>query len=210
MVRAPVVEIDPDAPDELILERVARHLLEGDLVAAPSDTVYGLLALPRSKTARETLTRVKRRDRPFIVLVSRWEEARSWTREVPEAVWERLREVWPGPVTVVLPTLPEMPGSDEGGIGIRMPDSLLLTRLLQRVGEPLFSTSANVPADPPPIRVDEIAPAVTGEVALVLDAGPSDTRSPSTVVDLAHGVPTLLREGRGDAGPLLDPKLARF
>ena len=81
-----MLEIDPDSPDELMLETVARHLLEGDLVAAPSDTVYGLLALPRSETAREKLTRVKGRDGPFIVLVTRWEEARSWTREVPEAV----------------------------------------------------------------------------------------------------------------------------
>jgi L-threonylcarbamoyladenylate synthase len=205
-----VFEIDPASPDEVMLETVSRHLLEGDLVAAPSDTVYGLLALPRSEIAREKLTRVKGRDRPFIVLVTRWEEARSWTREVPEVVWERLREVWPGPVTVILPTSSRMPGSSEGGIGIRMPDSVLLTRLLQRVGEPLFSTSANVPGEAPPIRADEIAAAVTAEVAFVLDAGVSDSREPSTIVDLAHGNPSLIREGRGDAGVLLDPKLASF
>ena len=190
--------------DELILERVARHLLDGELVAAPSDTVYGLLALPRSELARAKLTRVKGRDRPFIVLVSRYEEARSWTRGVPEAVWNRLEEVWPGPVTAILPTSSRMPGSDEGGIGIRMPDSVLLTRLLERVGEPLFSTSANVPGDTPPIRAEEIAAPVIAEVAFVLDAGPSDSREPSTIVDLAHGNPTLIREGRGDAGPLLE------
>ena len=203
----PIVVIDPDRPDPAVLDRVVRLLHEGEVVAAPSDTVYGFLALPRSTRARKTLTRLKERPGPFIVLVSRWEEARSWTRGVSEAVWDRLHEVWPGPVTAILPTTLEMPGAEEGGIGLRMPDSVFLRALLDRTGEPLFSTSANRPGEKPPVRAEEV---LSDDVALVIDAGPSDSRSPSTVVDLAHGMPRLVRKGRGDAGPLLDPELAPF
>ena len=173
-------------------------------MAAPSDTVYGYLALPRSTRARESLRILKQRSRPFIVLVRSWEEARSWTRDVPEAVWDRLKEVWPGPVTVILPTDADTPGAENGSIGLRMPDSVFLTALLDAVGEPLFSTSANRPGDPPPVCVDEVIATPSREVALVMDAGPAESSEPSTVVEMVHGSARVVREGRGDAGPLLD------
>lgn len=204
MSSVPTVSIDPERPAPDALRRAARLLLEGEIVAAPSDTVYGFLALPRSARARESLRVLKQRSGPFIVLVRSWEEARSWTRDVPESVWERLQEVWPGPVTVVLPTDADMPGAAEGTIGLRMPDSVFLTALLEEVGEPLFSTSANRPDEPPPVRVEEIVLTGSGEVALVLDAGDAASREPSTIVEIVRDKARVIRKGRGDAAPLLD------
>jgi L-threonylcarbamoyladenylate synthase len=197
--------LDPNRPDPETLTRVSRLLCEGEIVAAPSDTVYGFLALPRSLRARETLSGLKERPGPFIVLVSSWEEARSWTRNVPEDIWNRLHKVWPGPVTVILPTAEDMPGALDSAIGLRMPDSVFLRALLLEVGAALFSTSANRPGEDPPVRVEEVMKGTSDSVALVLDAGPADSKEPSTVIDMAHGTPTIVRKGRGDAGPLLDP-----
>ncbi len=199
------IRFDPAAPDESLLARAARLLLEGELVAAPSDTVYGLLALPRSERAREALTGIKGRPGPFIVLVSAWEQARSWTRGVGDDLWKRLEKVWPGPVTVILPTAPDMPGAENEGIALRMPRSRFLTALLEAAGEPLFSTSANLPGAAPPLEAAEIEAEVVARTALVLDGGRADSREPSTLVDFLGERPIVRRRGRGDPAPLLDP-----
>lgn len=204
MAEATRIAIDLDRPDPEVLDRAARVLCAGELVAAPSDTVYGLLALPRSEAARERLAEVKGRPGPFIVLVRSWEEARSWTRGLPEARWARLRRVWPGPVTVILPTAPNMPGAQDGGIALRMPRSRFLGDLLRAVGEPLFSTSANRAGAPVPLVADDVAAALCGDIALILDGGAADSREPSTIVDWTAVAAKLVRSGRGDAGPLLD------
>jgi len=195
---------DREDPPRTLLERVARLLYDGEIVAAPSDTVYGFLALPRSQAAREGLKTLKHRSHPFIVLVGSWEEARSWTREVSEETWGALQKIWPGPVTVILTTTPEMPGSEGGTIGIRMPDSAFLKGLLAEVGEPLFSTSANRPGDPPPPTAQKVAGHFPDGVALILDAGPADSNEPSTIVDLTSSPPRVIRAGRGNPEPLLD------
>jgi len=201
----PVLALCPGDPDPETLGRAARLLTEGEVVAGPSDTVYGFLALPRSDRARSTLSRLKGRPGPWIVLVRTWEEARGWTRDVPAAVWERLRRVWPGPVTVLLPVPEGMPGSVDGTIALRMPDSVFLTRLLAAVGEPLFSTSANPPGEPAPLDASGVVAAFDRGVALVLDAGAAAAGPASTIVDLARTPPRIVREGRGDATALLDP-----
>ncbi len=172
---------------------------------APSDTVYGLLALPRSSRGRAELARLKGRPGPFIVLVRTWEEARSWTRGVEDATWTRLRRVWPGPVTAILPTAPEMPGSENGAIALRMPESRFLGDLLHAVGEPLFSTSANPPGAAPPVTALEASGGFPQGIALVLDGGLSASPEPSTIVDLSGPVSRMVRAGRGDARALLDP-----
>lgn len=197
--------LDLREPDPDLVERVARMLQEGQVVAAPSDTVYGLLALPRSERARGKLADLKGRPGPFLVLVANWEQARSWTRGVGDAVWERLEKVWPGPVTAVLPTAADMPGSENGGIALRMPDSLFLTRLLEAVGEPLFSTSANPPGESAPTEASEVARLFLDRVPLVLDGGRAASSEPSTLVDLTGDAPRVIRPGRGDPRPLLDP-----
>ena len=121
-----------------------------------------------------------------------------------EAQWTRLRRVWPGPVTVILPTAPNMPGAQSGGIALRMPRSRFLRDLLRAVGEPLFSTSANRAGAPVPLVADDVAAALGADIALILDGGAADSREPSTIVDWTAATAKLVRSGRGDAGPLLD------
>jgi L-threonylcarbamoyladenylate synthase len=197
--------LDIAHPDPQVIEQAARVLQDGEIVAAPSDTVYGLLGLSRSRDALVRLAALKERPGPFIVLVAGWEEARSWTRGVPASTWERLRRVWPGPLTAILPTDPGMPGTAEGRVGLRMPRSPLLEALLAAVGEPLFSTSANRRGSSPASTVAEVLDQFPQGLALVLDGGPAQETMTSTVVDLCVSPPRILRPGLGDAGPLLDP-----
>ena len=195
-----VMPVDVRRPDPAVVSRVVHFLKRGDVVAGPSDTVYGFLADPSNPSAMDTLRRLKSREGPFIHLVSSWDMAKAATRGVPEDVWERVRRVWPGPVTIVLP------GASGQSVALRMPKATLLIMILEQIGKPLTSTSANRSDDPDPVTALEVMGAFAHDtVPLLLDGGPATSRQPSTLVDLTGTHARVLRKGQGDAAPLLDP-----
>jgi len=198
------VAIDVAAPSGKVLDRATRLLGAGEVIAAPSDTVYGFLASPHSERARATLARYKGRSGSFLLLVASWEQVDAWTRDVPDATRERLHRVWPGPVTAVLPAHPRAPGATAGTLALRMPDSVFLHSLLGTVGEPLLSTSANRAGKAPLLTAPDVE-AEFPDLPLILDGGPAPSSEPSTVVDLTVSPPRILRAGRGRVEPLLDP-----
>ncbi|HET9234520.1 MAG TPA: L-threonylcarbamoyladenylate synthase [Candidatus Eisenbacteria bacterium] len=197
-----VLRVDPDHPDPGVVARAAKLLEEGEVIAGPSDTVYGFLGRPSRPEAIGTLRRLKGRDGPFIHLVASLESARSLAGPVPEPIWERIERVWPGPVTVVLPA---RAGKT---IALRMPNLTLLVAIVSRVGEPLISTSANPAGAPPPMSAEEVLGAFPQDaLPLLLDGGRAPSREPSTLVDLSGKSARVLRHGVGDPAPLLDPPL---
>jgi len=194
-----VVPVDLERPDPDVVSRVVTLLRAGEVIAGPSDTVYGFLARPVPR-ALNTLRALKGREGPYILLVSGWASAKSATRDVTEAIWERVSHVWPGPVTVVLP------GASGQSVALRMPKARLLLEILEEIGEPLISTSANRAGLPAPMSAEEVLGAFAREnVPLLLDGGIATSPEPSTLVDLTGMHPRVLRQGQGDARPLLDP-----
>jgi len=184
-------------------ERTAEVLDRGLLVAGPSDTVYGLLARADSDAAWDRLRAVKGREGKFLALVRDVEQARE-VAAVSGDVADRLDRVWPGPVTVILPTSGAWSDRFGATVALRSPRDDYLQGVLRRVGAPLLSTSANLPGEPPPVSANGLAP-VLPHVALVVDGGPAAAALPSTIVDLTGRLPRLVRAGSGDARPLLDP-----
>jgi L-threonylcarbamoyladenylate synthase len=194
-----VLRIDPHDPDPAVVSRAVSLLRAGNVIAGPSDTVYGFLALPVPR-ALATLSALKGRDGPYILLVADWSSARAATADVVDATWKRIGRVWPGPVTVVLPA----PGGRS--VALRMPKTTLLVKILEGMGEPLVSTSANPAGRAAPISAEDVLGAFPQDaVPLLLDGGNATSRDPSTLVDLTGAHARILREGRGDARPLLDP-----
>ena len=197
-----ILRVDPDRPDPEVVARAVALLEEGEVIAGPSDTVYGFLARPSRSKAVETLRRLKGRDGPFIHLVSSLDGARSLAGPVPEAVWERIARVWPGPVTVVLPA------RSGGTLALRMPNLMLLVHIVSQVGEALLSTSANPAGAPAPLSARDVLGALAQDrVPLLLDGGTAPSQEPSTLVDLSGRSARVLRHGVGDPAPLLDPPL---
>jgi len=196
-----VVPVDVDRPDPAVVKRVVTLLTAGEVIAGPSDTVYGFLARPSSSRAMDTLCRLKSRPGPFIHLIPNLGVARELTRDVTDGIWERVSRVWPGQVTVVLPG-----ARGPGSIALRMPKLTLLLTILETLGEPLISTSANRSEDPDPLSAaDVMGPFAHEAVPLLLDGGPAVSREPSTLVDLTGTPARILRQGIGNAAPLLDP-----
>lgn len=178
------------------------HLLDEGVLVYPTETVYGMGCLARPG-ALERLFGLKKRDpdKPVLLLVSERSHLRglSWTEP-----GRRLAEAfWPGPVTLILadPRAHYPPGvrSPEGGVGVRESPHPLVRSLLDELQEPLTSTSANGPGEPPSRSGEEALEVVSelggGAETWVLDAGALEPSSPSTVVDCTGPEPFIRRPG---------------
>jgi len=193
-----------DAEVEGALAAVTAHLRRGGLLAYPTETVYGLGSRAREADVR-ALARLKGRrpDKPFLLLVSGRTMAEAQGLAFNEVASALARAFWPGPLTLVLPggggRLPDLLRGPEGGIAVRWTSHRGMARLVEALGEPITSTSANLPGQPPApgpeaILRDFAAPAEAGTL-VVLDGGVLGNSPPSTVVDCTRPTPRLVREG---------------
>lgn len=182
------------------LQLAAGLLRRGEVVACPTDTLYGLAANALDRQAVRRLFEVKTRppDNPVPIFIARAEDLPRVCREVPALAWPLLRRFWPGALTVVLPRLPELPPELAAGgatIAVRVPDHPTPLALLRAVGFPLTGTSANLSGAPPPATAAEVAQQLGGRIPLILDGGPCPGHLPSTIIDLSVEPPRLLRSG---------------
>jgi len=167
-------------------------------VLLPTDTVYGVAAVPTVAGATQRLFDLKGRGRgvPIAVLVADAEQAWSIARRpVPPAALRLAARFWPGALTIVVARDPDWPGDigdGPGTVGLRCPDHDLVRRLCREVG-PLATTSANRHGEPTPTTAEQAA-AVLGTVDAVVDGGPLPGRA-STVVDCSVDPPVIIREG---------------
>jgi L-threonylcarbamoyladenylate synthase len=178
------------------LEAALRELAEGGLVVIPTDTVYGVAALPRVPGAVEAVFEAKGRpeDKPLPVLGASLADLTAVAIFSDRA--RRAARHWPGPLTLVLPRAPgfdvDLGGDGSEGVAVRVPASAVALSLL-RLSGPLAVTSANLSGRPPATTVDEARAVLGARVRVFLDEGVCAGR-PSTVVSLLDG-PRLLRAG---------------
>jgi L-threonylcarbamoyladenylate synthase len=183
------------------LADAARLMRAGGVIVVPTDTVYGLAALPNLPAAMARLFEVKRRaaDVPIAVLCVDREQALALAAEVRPEVQRIADRLWPGPLTLVLPRRDGLDyeiGRPTSTIGVRCPDHDLVRALAALVG-PLAVTSANRHGAPPEVTADGAAAALGDDVDLVIDGGRCDA-PPSTVVDCTTPELEVLRSGAID------------
>lgn len=189
-----------DAADPAALERAAAVLRDGGAVVLPTDTVYGLAALPSVAGATDALYRLKDRaaTQPFAVLVADVDQALALLDRLDDDVRDWLDRLWPGPLTVVGSRRPEVRHLALGGspdtIGVRCPAHDFVRSLAALVG-PVATTSANRSGEPTPTSARAAAEALVEPVDLVVDGGPASTVVASTVVDTVDGARRILRPG---------------
>ncbi|MGH7533610.1 MAG: L-threonylcarbamoyladenylate synthase [Gemmatimonadales bacterium] len=186
------------------IPKAIAHIRGGGLLGYPTETVYGLGGRVDVESVR-ALARLKGRPdgKPFLVLVSDVPMAESLGLLFNDAARALARAFWPGPLTLALPStgtrLPTQLRGPEGGIAVRHTSHADVARLIQDLGEPLTSTSANRPGTPPAPGADRLAEAFGDAVAsgqlLVLDGGVLGNVPPSTLVDCTGSVARLIREG---------------
>ncbi len=189
------------------IERVAAAIRRGEVVAIPTDTVYGLAADPFQPEAMRRLLRLKQRpeDKPILLLIDSLRQVEDLAARVPATLERLAARFWPGPLTVVLPAAPRVPEAITAGTGtvaVRLPGSQVTRQIVRAARRPLTGTSANVSGRPAAESAAQVREQLGRSLALILDAGPAPSRVPSTIVDLT-GEPRILREGAIPAAAVL-------
>ena len=187
------------------------HLQAGGVLAYPTETVYGFGGAVDYESV-ERLVKLKRRPsaKPFLLLISASEMLTRLGLHLTSSAARIAARHWPGPVTLVLPggerRVPDRLRGPEGGIAVRWTPHGGLTRLIQAYGDPITSTSANLPGVPPAMSATEIleqwSDAVTRGKIRVLDGGRLQPSNPSTVIDCTGLRPRVIRPGAVPAATL--------
>ncbi len=170
------------------IRKAGELLLDGRIIAFPTETVYGLGARADCGEAVARLRRVKKRPsgQPFSLLIAG--DFQRYAR--PSRAAEALAGVfWPGPLTLVLPD------GKGGSVGLRVPDCPVTLALLKAVGLPVAAPSANISGRPPATTAREVMNVFKGAIAAVLDGGAAQIGESSTVVRVGGHQVQILREG---------------
>ncbi len=183
------------------IERAVQLLKQGQLVAFPTETVYGLGADASNPEAMKKLYAVKRRpaDHPVIVHFASTEEAFTWAREVPPEAKKLAARFWPGPLTLILKRSGKAHDFVTGGqdaVGLRVPSHPVARELLKKFGKGVAAPSANRFGRVSPTTAAHVREDLGTDVDLVLEGGPSEVGIESTILDLSGTKPVLLRPGR--------------
>jgi L-threonylcarbamoyladenylate synthase len=182
------------------IEKAARIIQEGGLVAFPTETVYGLGADALNPMAVARIFEVKRRPQfdPLIVHIADLRQAEILVKRLPSQAVKLAEVFWPGPLTLVLeksPMIPDLVTSSLSTVAIRVPDHPLALDLIRESGRPLAAPSANPFGGVSPTTAEHVWHSLGNKVDLILDGGPCRVGVESTVLSLVGDIPVLLRPG---------------
>ena len=186
--------------DEAGVAEAAQLLRQGQLVALPTETVYGIAADARNGAAVRNIFVAKGRpqDNPLIVHVTGPEMLPGLVSEVPERAQLLMAAFCPGPLTIIMPRGPEVADECCAGldtVGIRMPSHPVARAVIQQSGCAFAAPSANLSGKPSPTNAQDVFTDMDGRLPLILDGGECDVGVESTVVSVVGEKPTLFRPG---------------
>ena len=178
----------------------AELLQKGELVALPTETVYGIAADARNGEAVKKIFEAKGRpqDNPLIVHICGMEMLNGIVSEVPERAKKLAAAFWPGPLTMVMPRGGEVSDVTCAGldtVGVRMPSHPVVQAVIKASGVAFAAPSANLSGKPSPTNAQDVFTDMDGRLPLILDGGECDVGVESTVVSVVGDKPTLFRPG---------------
>lgn len=183
------------------VQEAVRALQDGEVVAFPTDTLYGLGVDPFNERAVEKVYAIKERPRDqALILMGKGPEVLTGYAAIWPIAAQRLADAfWPGGVTLILPRHPKVPDwvvSNRPTVGLRVPSNPVAIALLEAWGGVLATTSANKSGEPAGATGRQVAEQLGGtELSVLLDGGPTAHEEPSTLIDLSTEQPVVLREG---------------
>lgn len=199
-MRATIERLTGSPSDDEALARAGDLIRRGELVAFPTETVYGLGANALDESAVEKIFKAKGRPfaDPLIVHIASVDDVASVTSAIPDSAAALMRAFWPGPLTLIMPKGERVPRRVTAGrdtVAVRVPGHPVAHRLLRAAGVPIAAPSANRFSRPSPTTAAHVAADLGDELDLILDGGPTTHGVESTVLDLTSDLPTILRPG---------------
>lgn len=192
-------QVDPVHPQSEIIQQAAQLIQNGELVAFPTETVYGLGAAAFTAPAVEKIYRAKDRPpvNPLLVHIASPEQVLQLVEHIPGDAQRLMEQFWPGPLSIILPARPEVPAivtAHRPGVGLRMPSHPVALALITAAG-PIAAPSANLSGRPSPVTAQHVRDDLDGRISAVLDGGATGLGIESTVLDLTEPEPVVLRLG---------------
>lgn len=186
--------------DAASVEQAARLLRDGQVVAIPTETVYGLAANALSDEAVPKIFAAKGRpqDNPLISHIASLDMLPMVVRDVPPGAYRLADAFWPGPLTMILPRSASVADAVCAGLdtaSVRMPSHPVALAVIRAAGVPLAAPSANLSGSPSPTTAADVLADMDGKIPLILDGGACSVGVESTVVSLTGAQPVLLRPG---------------
>ena len=188
------------AEDPKTAATAANIIMQGGLVAIPTETVYGLGANRLDENALAKIFDAKGRpqDNPLILHIAGPEQIELFCHHIPQAAYDLAEKFWPGPLTMVLPARSSVPKRTTGGlstVAVRCPDSDVTREIIRLAGVPLAAPSANISGKPSTTTAEHVRHDHDGRIELIVDGGSCRVGVESTIVDLTEERPRLLRPG---------------
>lgn len=196
-----LIRIDPKEPHQADIDRAVSYLKDGQVVAYPTETIYGLGADVMDKRAIKGIYDLKSRDYglPISILVADLVMLREVVGEVPDRALLLMRKFWPGALTIIFPASPKIPKglvTNTGKVGVRISSHPIASALVGAFGRPLTTTSANLSGFPPSLSVKHIQKYFGNKLPCIIDGGDCEPSRGSTVVDVADESMRIIREGK--------------
>ena len=186
--------------DHAGIQKAVELLRQGEIVAIPTETVYGIAADATNGTAVKKIFEAKGRpqDNPLIVHIGDLAMAEGLVAEIPPRAQKLAEAFWPGPMTIIMPRGPRVCDEVCAGldsVGIRMPSHPVVREFFRLGAVPFAAPSANLSGSPSPTNAQDVFSDMNGRLPLILDGGESQVGVESTVISVAGDQPVLLRPG---------------
>ncbi len=193
-------EIDIDNMNSAQIQEAGDFIAAGELVAFPTETVYGLGGDALHPEAARKIYEAKGRpsDNPLIIHIAEVSDLERIAKEIPEQARKLAAAFWPGPLTMIVWKKEEVPYATTGGldtVAVRMPNHPVALELIRKSGKLIAAPSANTSGRPSPTEASHVQSDLDGRIAMILDGGPVGIGIESTIVDLTEPVPMVLRPG---------------
>jgi len=173
------------------IKLAADALLSGKIVAFPTETVYGLGVCSDNSAAIDNLYNVKQRskDKRLSIMIAKPVEVTKHVKQIPLIAKKLISAFWPGPLTIILEL------DDKSTVGLRNPDNRVIRDLINAVEIPIASTSANISGMAPAIDAQQVITNFSDKIDIVLDGGPAEAGSPSTIIKICDETFEIIRHG---------------
>ena len=199
---AEILRVHPDEPQPDRIEYIVSCLRQGDVVAMPTDTFYGLAVDPVNLHAVENIYRIKSRQKqkPLSLLIASLAQAYELARDTDPMLDKLADRFWPGPLTIIVRAgtkLPLRSTANTGNVALRIPDAAIARAVVERFGLPITATAANLQGASECTHAACVRDQIGDRIPLIVDGGPTGRSLPTTIVvlSLGDGRWEILREG---------------
>ena len=183
---------------EAVSSPARKVLLQGGVIAFPTDTFYGLGVDPFNQDAVDRIFKIKdrKKNKPILLLISSRAQLKTLVKDITPAHYTLMQSFWPGPLTLLFePQSVISKNLSAGRVGIRQPGNSMTRDLISTIGQPITAPSANIEGEVPPTTAKQVDQSLGKSLDLIIDGGTCPGGEPSTVVDPLESTAQLIRPG---------------